>query len=138
MLVAIQKGFWKADAATQHALAEQFAALVAEHGLPGSGHTRPDHPMFEWLMPKLSDPLRDALQARLDSALRAVPQTNAPSSISEIQPEAADTPQAEPDQTETQGDQSASRYLWLAALIVLLLLGLGIWRGRGPRLRGVA
>jgi len=138
MLVAIQKGFWKADEATQHALAERFAALVAEHGLPGSGHTRPDHPMFEWLMPKLSDPLRDALQARLDSALRAVPQTNAPSSISEIQPEAADTPQAAPDQTETQSDQSASRYLWLAALIVLLLLGLGIWRGRGPRPRGVA
>jgi|GEM_PF-4967243 len=47
MLVAIQKVFWKAGKATQHVLAEQFAALVAEHGLPGSGHTRPDHPMFE-------------------------------------------------------------------------------------------
>ena len=121
MLVAIQKGFWKADEATQHALAEQFAALVAEHGLPGSGHTRPDHPMFEWLLPKLSDPLRDA-----------------PSSTSEIQPETTDTPPAAPDQAETQGDQSASRYLWLTARIVLLLLGLGIWRGRGPRPRGVA
>lgn len=137
MLVAIQKGFWKADEATQQALAEQFAVLVAEHGLPGSGHTRPDHPMFEWLMPKLPETLRDPLQVRLDSALRKAPQPNTPSSIREIQPE-AETPQAEQGQAETQGDRSASQYLWLAGLIALLLLGLGIWRGRGPRSRGAA
>ena len=64
-----------------------------------------------------------------------MPQTNAPSSISEIQPEATDTSPAAPDQAETQGDQSASRYLWLAAPIVLRYWGLAsgvvVGLGRG-------
>lgn len=132
MLVAIQKDFWNADEATRRELAEQFATLIAAHGLSGSGHTRPDHPMFEWLLPQLSPPLREALQARLDSAQRDVGQTSAPSSISEIQPETTPQP-AQQSHAEADGDSRAHQYLWLAAFIVLVLLGLGIWRGRGSR-----
>jgi len=137
MLVSIQKGFWQADAATQQELAEQFATLVATHGLPGSGHTRPDHPMFEWLMPKLSATQREALQARLDAAQQDSQQTKALTSISEIQPEAVPET-ADSNEAATEGDQSASQYLWLAALLLVLLLGAGIWRGRGSRQKGGA
>ena len=55
MLVAIQKGFWQADAQTKQQLAQEFVAIVNEHGLPGSGHTRPDHPMLPWLSDALSE-----------------------------------------------------------------------------------
>jgi outer membrane receptor for monomeric catechols len=41
LLVAAHKDFWQADAATLDALARDFAQAVVEHGLPGSGHTRP-------------------------------------------------------------------------------------------------
>ncbi|MCW9000471.1 MAG: cobaltochelatase subunit CobN, partial [Kangiellaceae bacterium] len=49
MLVAINKNFWRADQETVKQLAGEFADLVAKHGLPGSGHTDPEHPMFPWL-----------------------------------------------------------------------------------------
>lgn len=55
MLVAIQKGFWQADAKTKQQLAQEFVNIVNKHGLPGSGHTRPDHPMLPWLKDALSE-----------------------------------------------------------------------------------
>ncbi|NKQ10544.1 cobaltochelatase subunit CobN [Pseudomonas sp. SST3] len=136
MLVAIHKGFWQADEQTRRELGDAFATLVSANGLPGSGHTRPDHPMIEWLLPQLTPDVRDALQARLHAASREPqPSAKAPSSISEIQPEAAERP-VEQSEAQGEGDASASQYLWLAALMVLLLLSLGIWRGRGAPSRG--
>jgi cobaltochelatase CobN len=136
MLVAIHKGFWQADERTRRELGEAFATLVSSNGLPGSGHTRPDHPMIEWLLPQLTPNARDALQARLEAARREPQQiTKAPSTISEIMPEAAEQPVEQPE-VQGEGDVSASQYLWLAALILPLLLGIGIWRGRGTPSRG--
>lgn len=92
--------------------------------------------MIEWLLPQLTPSVRDALQARLDAASREPqPSAKAPSSISEIQPEAAERPV---DQSEAQGegDASASQYLWLASLMVLSLLSVGVWRGRGAPSKG--
>lgn len=135
MLVAIHKGFWQADEQTRQALGEAFATLVAANGLPGSGHTRPDHPMIEWLLPQLPGDLREALRARLDAALSDPQQRTAvPSAISEIQSADSEPPI---EQTEVSAEEGASvsRYLWLAALIVLLLLGIGVWRGRGASFR---
>ena len=87
--------------------------------------------MIEWLLPQLTPTAREALQARLEAARRETQQhTMAPSAISEIQPEVAEqaVDQAE---ASTEGDASASQYLWLAALMLLALLGIGVWRGRG-------
>lgn len=61
MLVAAQKGYWDADDAVVDDLAEQFVAAVKEVGLPGSGHTTPDHPMLDWLADKLSPQDQQAL-----------------------------------------------------------------------------
>lgn len=54
MLVAIHKEFWQTKPETTQALATKFADLVAENGLPGSGHTSPNHPMLPWLEQHIS------------------------------------------------------------------------------------
>ena len=55
LLVAAHKGFWQVDEQTLQQLAQQFAEQVIEHGLPGSGHTRPEHPMMQWIKPMLNE-----------------------------------------------------------------------------------
>jgi cobaltochelatase CobN len=76
------------------------------------------------------------LQARLDAAKREPQQTmKAPSSISEIQPDVAEQ-SVEAQESQGESDTSASQYLWLVALVMLLLLGIGIWRGRRAPSRG--
>jgi cobaltochelatase CobN len=62
MLVAIEKGFWQADQATVEQLAREFAEQVVAVGLPGSGHTRPDHPILDWIEAHLPDALRNRLR----------------------------------------------------------------------------
>ena len=52
-MVAAEKGFWKTDPATIRSMGGELARLVAANGLPGSGHTAPAHPMWEWLAPQL-------------------------------------------------------------------------------------
>ena len=51
MLVAIEKGFWQANQQTQSELAEQFAKNIVEHGIPGSGHTHANHPIYPFIKP---------------------------------------------------------------------------------------
>jgi cobaltochelatase CobN len=68
LLVAAAKGFWRPAQADLDAVAQDFARLVAQHGLPGSGHTQPDHPMFDWLLPQLPSAQRQAVQQVLNAA----------------------------------------------------------------------
>jgi cobaltochelatase CobN len=66
MLVAAQKGFWKTDQATLQQLSEEFVALVAEHGFPGSGHTQVDHPVMEWMKTYLTEEQQSVLDQLRD------------------------------------------------------------------------
>jgi len=52
-MVAAEKGYWKTDLATIKKMGGELARLVARNGLPGSGHTAPKHPMWQWLAPQL-------------------------------------------------------------------------------------
>jgi cobaltochelatase CobN len=52
-MVAAEKGYWQTDAATVKRMGGDLARLVAANGLPGSGHTAPEHPMWQWLAPQL-------------------------------------------------------------------------------------
>ncbi|ACO78922.1 CobN/magnesium chelatase family protein [Azotobacter vinelandii CA] len=137
MLVAIHKGFWQADEATVRQLGERFARLVDAHGLPGSGHTRPDHPMLQWLLPQLPAELRAGLERRLRAAQLPTSEAKSPSTLSELQPAAQDEAAEQDEQAEADKGknlaQAADEHLWLALAGLMLLLGLGIWRGRGPR-----
>ncbi len=114
-LVAIQKGFWEADPETVRQLATDFAELVAAHGLPGSGHTRPDHPMLDWVEGQIDPRLAEQLDAVRRAALgeRSEP-GQAPTTLTEIQRLTEQAPR------------------WLLGLIALLLAGTlvaGIRRG---------
>lgn len=63
LLLAAKRGYWKTDAFTRSALARDFAGNIIEHGLPGSGHTRPDHPLMDWVSDQLKPRQREAFDA---------------------------------------------------------------------------
>ncbi len=63
VLLAAKRGYWQADPFTVQALARDFAREVVDHGLPGSGHTRPGHPLMDWLEDQLEPELKEAFQA---------------------------------------------------------------------------
>ncbi|WP_229487700.1 cobaltochelatase subunit CobN [Pseudoduganella lutea] len=67
-MVAAEKGFWKTDPETIKRMGGELARLVAANGLPGSGHTAPDHPMWTWLSPQLDSADAQALGATLAKA----------------------------------------------------------------------
>ncbi len=139
MLVAIEKGFWNADEATTKAVAQQFVELVAEHGLPGSGHTDPDHPMLEWLPQHLNEVQQQKLaeliqQSKVDRAELEVYR------VSEISASELDAGDAQSDNEQSNNEQAASdqeqaeqestedtsaqwQYLALGLLLVLIVIG---------------
>tara|TARA_R110002153_G_scaffold18021_3_gene63018 strand:- start:65696 stop:70057 length:4362 start_codon:yes stop_codon:yes gene_type:complete len=128
MLVAAQKGFWDADEEEIKQLAEAFTALVLEHGLPGSGHTNPDNPIYPWLATYVDDASYQTLAALLQATKISSEVVTSPSTIVEInlkeqQVEAKPQQQAE-DKThqETKTDYK-SDYILLFAAILLLIIG---------------
>ncbi|MFB6259417.1 MAG: hypothetical protein ABEK42_01670, partial [Thiohalorhabdaceae bacterium] len=74
MNVAITKGFWDAPKATQKELAKKLAKAVVKNGLPGSGHTRPKHPVFDHVKAQVGDKLARALDRKLQAAGGKQPQ----------------------------------------------------------------
>ena len=134
MLVAIQKGFWQADAATTESLAQSFAQLVAENGLPGSGHTAPDHPMLPWLEDKLSAEQWQALKAVIDSARHDPDKAQTLTRITELSetPDRdthAEQAQHSGQQSETAEQENSDRqWQWWLAAILLLTLSAGFYR----------
>ncbi|MEM9751532.1 MAG: cobaltochelatase subunit CobN, partial [Pseudomonadota bacterium] len=120
MLVAAEKGYWAADDATVTQLAEDFIRLISEVGLPGSGHTRPDHPMLDWIADKVSDGLAAQLSEVRDAARGPVvtAAAAAPEMIRELRP------------VEETDDTAPPQYGWLVGALVALLLGGGIVLGR--------
>lgn len=146
-LLAAQRGYWTTDEAAFDALAEQFAASVVEHGLPGSGHTRPDHPLLDWIALRLDPALGQDFE-RLRGAARTPPADFAPAakSIREINQKTDDV-NADPeasrevspvdaangtDRNAEMSTEGGARTLlpWLMALLGLLLVSGGFAAGR--------
>jgi cobaltochelatase CobN len=149
-MVAAEKGFWKTDAATIKQMGGELARLVAKNGLPGSGHTAPDHPMWQWLAPQLEAGEAQALGvtlARARGEIVAAATAGSPAT----QPSAAVNPKNGPkmESAAPQAAEAAPRYyeltespaptedpvartLNLLGLLAasLALFTLGLWRGR--------
>ena len=85
MLVAAQKGFWKPDTASAQQLSQTLARLVIKNGLPGSGHTAPNHPMWKWMEQHLNAEDKAGL-ARVLAKARGY---DKPQSITEASPNSA-------------------------------------------------
>jgi cobaltochelatase CobN len=132
LLVAAQKGFWNTDEATLQQLAQRWADLLLQHGLPGSGHTRPDHPVFQWVMSKLREDQRAPLQQLLDKALVDVAKpASGPATMTELQaPEGRS--QANELHESTSATAGARPWLpWsLLGALVVALMAAGYARSR--------
>ena len=63
VLLAAKRGYWQADVFTRRSLARDFAGNIIDHGLPGSGHTRPDHPLMDWVADQLEPQQREAFDS---------------------------------------------------------------------------
>jgi len=136
MLVASQKGFWQADEKTIKEIAEKFTQLLLENGLPGSGHTSPDHPLYEWLERYVAADQYAQLQQLLAATKVDARVEQAPTVVAEITLDDISDPQEE-SQQETSKDKiettESENYYWLG-LLFLLLLAAGAYRGsRVPR-----
>jgi cobaltochelatase CobN len=153
-MVAAEKGFWKTDAATIKQMGGELARLVAKNGLPGSGHTAPNHPMWQWLAPQLDAAEAQALGVTLakargevvasppDSAPNPAAKTNATvhnekTAKTNNDVDAPAAPEAPPryyELTEPEAPASdlVSRTLNLLFLLTagLALFTLGLWRGQ--------
>ncbi|MCB1703764.1 MAG: cobaltochelatase subunit CobN [Halioglobus sp.] len=135
MLVAIHKGYWQADAVTTQQLAEAFTALVVKNGLPGSGHTTPDHPMLPWLQQHLSAADWDALAqvvARVQQEPVAQPEVHRLMEI-ELQAAAVDSPPAAATATpaapdSAAGDHSRAVWHWWLLALTAAVVGAGFYR----------
>lgn len=127
MLVAAQKDFWKADEATLNELSSSFADLIVKHGLPGSGHTRPDHPLYDWIAPRLTaDQLRDLWEVLDRARIDTQAPVEAVTSIAEIELDPHEDLKKESLSETTAGageGQYASLWMVWSAVAGLFLLG---------------
>ncbi len=142
MLVAIEKDFWQADAATTEQLAQKFAANIVEHGIPGSGHTHANHPLYEFVKPLLEAAQAEQLEQTLAASRmddKAEPAT--PARIQEIdadnsneskalQEQAKDAAAAAAEPAAKQSNSDAQDYLIVIVGICLLLILAGFVRSR--------
>lgn len=130
LLVAAEKGFWQADEATLQQVGQEWVDLLLQHGLPGSGHTRPDHPVFDWIMPRLREDQRQPLQEMLAKAqIAAVTASSGPTTLTELQPEQTSANASEIERASDPNTRAA--LAWLSLLICAgLLIAIGFMRGR--------
>ena len=136
MLVSAEKEFWEADQASLNQVAQEFADLIIENGLPGSGHTSPDSPIFEFIKDYISDEQQASIQEVLNAAKIETLNSSAPSTISELSenvlPQEAVSESAQ-EKKQQEPTSSNIDYRWLSGLLVLLII-LGIIRGaKAPR-----
>lgn len=124
MLVAIHKGFWNADDTTREQVADDFARLVIENGLPGSGHTTPNHPMLPWLQQYLEADKWEKLAAVIDQAKTEKEQRDEQHRITELDVQDVEKLQ----QTQSNSNENSekqplySQIYYLLGLIIFTLL----------------
>lgn len=143
-MVAAEKGFWKTDDATIKKMGGELARLVARNGLPGSGHTSPGHPMWQWLAPQLDAAEAQALGVTLAKArgellpvmqmarMPAAAGSAIPSRAALARPSAAAARAYELTETAAPAPDPAGRTLKVLVLLAasLALFALGLWRGQ--------
>jgi len=136
MLVAIEKDFWKADDKTKKELANKFANNIIKNGIPGSGHTHANHPMYDFVKLQIDKDLAKKLETVLEeSRMKINTPTNIVSSIKEISLENQNLEKEDKSENKknenenknennTQDNNPYLKYL-IGLAILLLLFGLG-------------
>lgn len=146
MLVAINKGFWQTDEITHQELAQMFAENIIEKGIPGSGHTHANHPVYDSIKPLLNsekvEKLEQALStSRVNSKEELDQQTDPVANrIQEINLSPTELAQQNRDinneanntdgEAETKTEQKADQYLYGVLVLAFLLMLIGFFRAR--------
>ena len=144
MLVAIDKGFWQTDDATKQQLAEAFAKNIIEKGIPGSGHTHANHPVYDFVKPLLDSEQTVKLEQKLAASRMDYENVNtekSPVHIQEIdlpadsqEEQIADEQVGKVGKVEKESAESTSsevdHYLYAVLLFALLLMFVGFIRAR--------
>ena len=118
MLVAIQKDFWKADEQTQKQLSEKFAKNIIEHGIPGSGHTHANHPIYDFVKSKVDKETSQKLENILaQSRIEKVVEKQNVTSIQEIKLEEQNK---QNEQEKQEIEDNNMKYLLIFAGLILL------------------
>jgi cobaltochelatase CobN len=132
MLVAIEKDFWKADEKTKKELANKFAKNIIKSGIPGSGHTHANHPIYDFVKSQVDEELAKKLETVLaKSRMKKSEIVQKVSSIKEISLEKenkqTENNSEKSENQEEKNDQGSDSYIkYLMGLAILLLLfGLG-------------
>jgi len=144
MLVAIDKDFWQTDDATKQQLAEAFAKNIIEKGIPGSGHTHANHPVYDFVKPLLDAEQAQKLEQTLAASRMNYQQEateQAPLRIQEI--DLQSTEQRVEQQKDQLSDEQSSQetseeteaavsdnYLYAVLAFALLLMLVGFIRAR--------
>jgi cobaltochelatase CobN len=116
MLVAIQKDFWKANEQTQEQLANHFAQNIIKYGIPGSGHTHANHPIYDFVKTKIDKQTVKKLEKILnESKLDKAVKEETPSSIQEIKLEEQEVVKENKEEQET-----FVMYFMFTAFLILL------------------
>ena len=144
MLVAIDKEFWQTDDATKQQLAEAFAKNIIEKGIPGSGHTHANHPVYDFVKPLLKPEQAQKLEQTLAASRMNYQQENdeanaekSPVRIQEIdlQTDRQQEKEAQEKEAQERADQAVNKgevddYLYAVLLFALLLMLVGFIRAR--------
>ncbi|MEH6448245.1 MAG: cobaltochelatase subunit CobN [Oleispira sp.] len=141
MLVAIDKGFWQTDDATKQQLAEAFAKNIIEKGIPGSGHTHANHPVYDFVKPLLETEQAEKLEQTLAASRMNYDVVNeevSPVRIQEIDLQPEPQPEQQVDQQEATDPTStevsevadADLYLYGVLAFALFLMLTGFVRAR--------
>ena len=118
LLTAADKGFYAPSPEELAQLTREFADLVIAHGLPGSGHTRPDHPIMGLVQGQLDAEALRQFQAVLEAARLSGPtQSSDPTTVSEV--------------ALTDAGTVLPRSFWMVGAGMLALVGVGVLRGVG-------
>ncbi|OUS41605.1 cobalamin biosynthesis protein CobN [Oleispira antarctica] len=143
MLVAIDKDFWQTDDATKQQLAEAFAKNIIEKGIPGSGHTHANHPVYDFVKPLLDTEQAQKLEQTLAASRMNYQQDvsdQAPVRIQEIDLQNADQNEQQKDQaadeqssediSEETESVASDNYLYAVLAFAFLLMLIGFIRAR--------
>lgn len=134
MLTAAQKGFWDVDQATLEKIAQQFTQLILQHGLPGSGHTSPSNPIFDYIKEYVSDAQYQAVTELLESARIHNDKQASPSSISELNTTSTtDEDNNQQHQAEQKNTEPFAKVQWLMYVFVLLIIIGGLRGAYAPK-----
>ena len=140
MLVAIDKDFWQTDEATKLQLAEAFAKNIIEKGIPGSGHTHANHPVYDFVKPLLDSEQANKLEQTLTASRINYQQDESQKAVTRIQEidlQQSDSPkQVEAQETEQNAEKNetevsnADNYMVALLAFAVLLMLTGFVRAR--------